>query len=206
MTGLEQVYLGCFILGLLYTLFAAITSGMFGGHDVDVSGHDFHADVGDHSGPHADVDSGLHFSPLSPVVVATFVCSFGGVGLVGTQLFHLGYFSLLLPTPTGLVLAGLVFLFFNKVFSLTQSSSEARVAFLVGKEAEVIVAVPAEGLGEIAYSSKGARYNASARSSTGKPIPKNSLVTIDRVVGTTFYVKPHVDEEFRQMGQQKESE
>lgn len=67
MTGLEQVYLGCFIAGLGYSVFAAFTSGMFGGHDVDVAA-DFDADHGfggdgHDAGMGGDYDPDVSFSP-----------------------------------------------------------------------------------------------------------------------------------------------
>lgn len=208
MTGLEQVYLGCFIAGLGYSVFAAFTSGMFGGHDVDVAA-DFDADHGfggdgHDAGMGGDYDPDVSFSPLSPVVISTFVCTFGGVGLMGTQMFHLGYLSILPATPAGFLVAGFVFYLFNKLFSMTQGSSEVHVVTLQGKSAEVILAIPGDGMGEITYSAKGSRYNAAARSISGMDISKNSLVVIDKIVGSTFYVKPHVDEELRKVNQENE--
>jgi len=76
-----------------------------------------------------------------------------------------------------------------KVFQVTQGSSEAIVADLVGVEAEVITAIPAEGLGEIAYNAKQARYNAPARTVDGKSLGPHTVVKIVRVLGGTYFVE-----------------
>jgi len=83
----------------------------------------------------------------------------------------------------------MTFAFFNKIFKITQGSSEPHVQELVGKEAEVITPIPTDGLGEIAYVRRGSRFTASARAEGGVAIPNRSVVTIVRIVGNTYYVK-----------------
>ena len=87
-------------------------------------------------------------------------------------------------------MAGIAFYVFNAMFKKTQSSSESRVATLVGASATVITPIPQYGVGEIAYVDGGSRYTAPARSESGAAVANGQTVKIHRVVGTQFYVVP----------------
>ena len=76
----------------------------------------------------------------------------------------------------------------NTVFSKTQSSSEGRLANVVGTSATIITPIPLDGVGEIAYVQAGSRYTAPARSENGVAVPNGATVKITRIVGTQFYV------------------
>jgi membrane protein implicated in regulation of membrane protease activity len=78
--------------------------------------------------------------------------------------------------------------FLRKLFRATQGSSESRISDVIGIEAEVITPIPENGVGEIAYVQKGARYSAPAREQTGVAIANGRPVKIVRVAGSQFYV------------------
>jgi membrane protein implicated in regulation of membrane protease activity len=88
-----------------------------------------------------------------------------------------------------IIAAGVVWLF-GTVFHKMDSSSESRVATLVGMTATVITPIPANGMGEIAYVQAGSRYSAPARDDRGAPVASGQTVRIVRVVGSQFYVAP----------------
>jgi membrane-bound ClpP family serine protease len=181
------IYLICFGVGLLFTIISAVVSDIFGGGDA-------HADVG--TGGHAEAGfehTGLPgVSPFSPTIMAAFATAFGGFGMILSKIEATQ--SPLISAPLsllgGLVLAGGVFLMFNKIFSITQSSSESRVATLVGMSATIITPIPQHGVGEIAYVQGGSRYTAPARSESGAAVGNGQTVKINRIVGTQFYVVP----------------
>ena len=56
-----------------------------------------------------------------------------------------------LSAVAGLAMAFVTFLLFKWMFKQTESSSESRVASLVGQEASIITPIPENGVGEIAY-------------------------------------------------------
>jgi membrane protein implicated in regulation of membrane protease activity len=190
--SLDLAYLVCLLLGLFYGAFAGLLT-LIGGHDGGV-GHGDHV-IG-HTGSEVDqmghepgtADSGIHMSPWSPIVVTIFLVSFGGSGLSAMQLFGWGMGSLGVAAPSGFVMAGLTFAAFNKIFRMSQGSSEPSIQEIVGKEAEVITPIPENALGEIAYNRRGSRFTAPARSESGGAIAKSASVTITRVVGNTYYV------------------
>lgn len=180
------IYAACLALGLLFTLISAIAGHFFGGHDSpgDV-GTGGHAEAGyDHSGV-----PGLSF--FSPTVLACFVTAFGACGLILTKVEATSnvWISAPISAVAGAVMALLAFALFNFMFKQTQSSSESRVASLVGQTASIVTPIPPDGVGEIAYVQGGCRYTAPARTETGKPITAGKTVRITRVVGTQFYVE-----------------
>ena len=179
------IYAICLVVGLLFTLISAVAGHFFGGHDG--------ADVG--TGGHAEAgfdDAGLPgISFFSPTVLASFMTAFGAFGLIFTKIEATSSVWASAPLSLaggGIVAAGVLWLF-NSMFRKTQSSSESRVATLVGLTASIATPIPANGVGEIAYIQSGSRYTAPARSEKGVPILAGQPVKITRIIGTQFYVE-----------------
>lgn len=193
----------CFISGVGYAVIGALLGGLFGfehggveaGGGFEPAGHDFgtSTDVG---AGHGEAWGGhgpgeVAISPLSPMTMATFSTVFGGTGLILTNMFHQSlYVSLPASVIAGFLVAAAVFSLFYRVFASVQASSEVQMGALVGLTAEVTCAIPADGVGEVAYVTLGGRYTGIARSETGQPIPRHAAVKITRVVGNTVYVAP----------------
>jgi membrane protein implicated in regulation of membrane protease activity len=196
-------YWVCFMSGLAYAAISALLGGLFGfehgGIIGGVGGGDFAHDFGtgvDVGGGHGEALAGASpgeaaVSPLSPMTIAVFSTTFGGVGIILHRLFNQ---PLIVSIPVSLgaafAVAAVVFVFFYKVFQAVQASSEPEVAMMAGLPAEVTVAIPSGGVGEIAYVVRGGRFTAVARSETGEEIARYSHVRIMRVVGNTYYVVP----------------
>lgn len=181
------IYFICFGVGLVFTILSAVLGEVFGGHDA-------HADIG--TGGHAEAGfehTGMPgVSPFSPTTIASFITAFGGFGMIFSKIeaTRPAWISAPLSAIAGLLIAGGVFFLFNALFSKTQSSSEAKVATLVGANATVITPIPQHGVGEIAYVQGGSRYTAPARTESGAAVLSGQTVKINRVVGTQFYVVP----------------
>jgi membrane protein implicated in regulation of membrane protease activity len=214
----STIYLICFLVGLGFAVISAFLSGVFGhfhigvdhsvdvgGHDVDIGGHDVnigdhHLDVGDHGDLSTQNDANTHFSPVSPITIATFITSFGGIGLIMKETLRAPMFlSLPVASGSGFVVAGIVFYFFYKIFQITQASSEPTMESVLDIEAEVITPIPANGIGEISYVVKGSRFTAPARAEEQEAIVKHTIVRITKIVGNTFYVREIPDETLRRL-------
>ncbi|MFH0887893.1 MAG: NfeD family protein [Planctomycetota bacterium] len=198
MAALEIVFIGCFFLGLAYAVISAIFGGIFGGGEggAEAGGHfDIDHDIVGHIDTSGGEDTGtIHFSPLSPVVVAMFITAFGSMGMICLKVFKwTPYPSLAIAVLTGVVIAAITFFLFMMLFRATQGSSESKIGEMLGQEAEVITVIPADGLGEIAYVSRGTRYTGPARSAYKNEIKSHSVVIIEKIMGNTFYVKPTED-------------
>lgn len=209
---LEGAYLACFVLGLGYAVLAGIFSAVSGhggggapdvdigadtsaggqinlggGHDI-VAGHDISSgEVDGHA--IGSVEQGTDFSPFSPPVLAITLMSFGGTGIIFTSVLTWELWSLIPASASAVVMGGATFLLFWAIVRKVQASSCPKMAELIGIEAECTTPIPQDGVGEIAYVARGARFNARARSESGKPISSHAIVTITKWVGTTAIVK-----------------
>lgn len=178
-----MVYEICLVVGLVFALLSAIAGHFFGGHDGDI-GTGGHAEGGlDNSGI-----SGI--SIFSPTMLATLVTAFGAFGMIFQNIPATSspWVSAPLAGASGLGVASSVFWLVNLMFKKTESSSESRVASLVGQVASIVTPIPENGVGEIAYVQGGTRYTAPARANGGKPVLAGQSVKITRIVGTQFFV------------------
>jgi hypothetical protein len=211
------VYLILFLVGLGFAIVSFILSGLghlgtghavdTGGHDVGVGGHDIdtgghNVDIGHHDlDAHAhDSSSGIHLSPVSPITIAMFITAFGGIGFIFQQLPGGSlFFSLPIALISGFAIAAGAFYVLYKIFSITQADSNYSRESVLDLEAEVITAIPADGVGEIAYTAKGSRYSAPAMSEERKAIPNHAVVRMTKVVGNIFHVREIPEEELRRL-------
>ncbi|HMT19947.1 MAG TPA: hypothetical protein PKE20_01665 [Promineifilum sp.] len=107
---------------------------------------------------------------------------FGGVGLLGLLLFDLTPdTSVLVALGFGLV-AGFIAL---ALFARPSSHGETEEALIdfdaAGRRAEVVIAIPAVGLGEIVFVNGTDHVHLGARSAAGLAIPAGAVVVIERV-------------------------
>lgn len=201
-----SVYWICLVVGVGYSLIALAMGGIHGvaGSDGGMGhGGDFNHNYGmggAHGQGHGsangyDSSSGTEmvFGPFSPLVIAFFLTCFGGVGVLLAPHFS-PIIAMLLAFISGIVLAYLLIYSFNKLLGALPSSSEIKLASLVGLDAEVTVALPPTGVGEIAYVAMGSRNVAPAHNDTDTTIPRFSSVRISRIVGNMFYVVPSDEE------------
>jgi membrane protein implicated in regulation of membrane protease activity len=179
------VYSICFGIGLVFTIASALMGHFFGGHDA-------HTEIG--TGGHAEAgfeQTGMPgIAPFSPTTISCFVTAMGGLGMIFSSVAATRSFWISAPLSIlgGLAIAAGVFLLFESVFRKVQSSSESRVAELMGRMATIVTPIPPAGVGEIAYVQAGTRYTAPAREERGLPVASGQAVKIVRIVGTQFYV------------------
>ncbi len=165
--------------GVLLLLSMLLVGELFGGdhelsHDMAV-GHDV-----DHSGGP---------SIFSTRIIAAFLTAFGVGGVVGR------YYGLSHPVSSGIgvvfgvVMSSVVYQFAKILYS-QQASSELHMSNLVGTTAEVSVAIPANGVGQIVVYSRGERTEHIARAAGGSAIMRGAQVTIMSVGGESVTVTP----------------
>lgn len=189
---LNCFYLFLLMLGVFYALFLLITGGLHSIHmpslDIDLGGGHLpgpaHVDIGGGAGHDVSLVS------LSPISIAAFVTSFGGIGLI-TSL-GLGWDSInsaVAAVVGSIVVALLSHFAFFYLFIAPQASSALKVSDIIGRTAEVTAPIPGNSVGEIAYVSMGERHTATARSSSGQPIPRGATVVIETITGTVVGVR-----------------
>jgi membrane protein implicated in regulation of membrane protease activity len=174
------IYAAIAFLGFVFLLVMLFVGELFGG-DHDVGGHDggFEHAGGDVGGP----------SVFSSRIMAAFLTAFGVGGVVAR------YYELSHPLASGVgilagvVMAGLVYQFAKILYS-QQASSEVQMSRLVGQSAEVSVAIPAQGVGQVALNVAGERTEHLARSKDGRPVARGAEVVITALRGDSVIVSP----------------
>ncbi len=170
------IYFLCFIIGLGYAILVGISGHLFGGDAADA---------------HMDVGTDLPITPLSPTIIATFLAGFGGGGWLANSHLQLSLGKgIAVAMFTGLLLSGGTFLAITLLFRSTQGGSEYSLDSMVGKVVQVITPIPENGTGEIALTAKGTRIHGPARCVDGCAVGRDRAVTIIRVVGNVYYVRP----------------
>jgi hypothetical protein len=79
---------------------------------------------------------------------------------------------------------------FIYVLSPSKSSHFSLSDDAAGREAEVIITIPGNGRGTIAFDNVSGRITLGARSATGKQIKRGEFVTIERIIGRIAVVQP----------------
>jgi membrane protein implicated in regulation of membrane protease activity len=199
---LNCIYFFLFALGVGYAIVAAVMGGLshidLPGVDIDIPGIDLHPGEPDihlevpfvHDISH-DVDHPeVGLSPLSPITIATFITTFGGVGMMMNSLIAFSpLLGLLVATVSGFVVSGAVFLLYARVVTTVQGSSEVQMGELVGMTAEVIAPIPEGNVGEVALVARGARVRSAARSADGQAIRRGTMVEIVEEAGNVVIVR-----------------
>ena len=89
----------------------------------------------------------------------------------------------------GLVMSTIVYQFAKILYS-QQASSELHMSGLVGTTAEVSVAIPAGGVGQVVVSAAGERTEHIARAADRKAIGRGAAVVITAIGGDSVTVAP----------------
>src|SRR5436190_1333929 len=161
-------------IGFLFLLFMLFAGEIFGG-DHDIGAHEI-------AGSHFEGDHGGGPSIFSARIMSSFITAFGVGGVVG-RYYHLTHPAASgIGVVTGLVLSSLVYQFGRFLYS-QQASSEVRMVSLVGQQAEVSIAIPAGGVGQVALAFGGERSEHVARTADGRPLRRGAEVVITGVRG-----------------------
>lgn len=181
----QNIYLLCFLVGLLFTLLS-----LFFGHHHVGHGADSHIGTGGHAEAGYENSGMPGVSPFSPIIICCFLTAFGGFGIIFSDIHATSnvWVSLGLALFAAVLIASAVIWGLGLMFHKTQCSSEVRINTLVGATATVITPIPASGVGEIAYIQAGSRYTAPAREEKGRPVSNGQTVKIMRVSESQFFV------------------
>ncbi len=200
---LNYIYFFLFALGVGYAIIIGLMGGLSHVHtpeiDIDIPGIDLHPGGPDlhlelpfaHDASY-DVDHPeVGLSPLSPITIATFITSFGGVGLLINNLFPFSQIiGLFIATVSGVLLSGSAFMLYAWAVREIQGSSEVQVGEMVGLTGEVIAPIPEDNVGEIVLIVRGMRARSTARAADGQAIPRGAMVEIMEEVGNAVIVRP----------------
>jgi membrane protein implicated in regulation of membrane protease activity len=174
------IYAAIGIFGFLFLL-VMLFLGDLGGGDHEIAGHEVSLD-------HGDADFGGP-SMFSARIMASFLTAFGVGGVVAR------YYSLPHPAASGVgivagvVMAGIVYQFAKILYS-QQASSQISMTTLVGQNAEVCVAIPAGGVGQVTLTYGGQRSDHLARAADSQAVSRGTEVVITGLRGDSIVVTP----------------
>jgi hypothetical protein len=115
----------------------------------------------------------------------------GAVGLLALLVFRLSpAVSFVWASGAGLVAGALAEIILVYLPSRRQREEASLAIDADGREARVVIAIPASGLGEVAYQDGAETIHLGARSATGQPIDRDSRVRIERVASRVAIVRP----------------
>jgi membrane protein implicated in regulation of membrane protease activity len=168
-----SVFLAIAAVGFIFLLISLIFGEIFehfeGGLDHEL----------DHGGP----------SFLSVRVLSVFVTAFGGAGAVGIQYGLSVLESSGVGFGSGVFFATLIYLFARFLYG-QQASTRVMSSDLVGKTARVVVAIPADGVGQVRCQIGEEVIDKVARSRGAEAVPVNTIVTVEETLGEVVIVRP----------------
>jgi len=194
-------YLICFAVGFFFSFFSFLFGG--GGrmgrlHMPHFHGHPGHLPAGHGpaggghargmgSAPHAQSNA---VSPFNFATFTAFLAWFGGTGYLLTRYSGLWIgFGLLVAASSGLVGAGVVFLFLSKVLMSSEESMDPSDYEMVGVLGRISSPIREGGTGELIYTQMGTRRVCGARSEAGSAIAKGAEVVVTRHEKGIAYVR-----------------
>jgi membrane protein implicated in regulation of membrane protease activity len=172
---LDLVYAAIVIISFLFAFLSLIGAGLDQIFDFEIG---------------SDGEGPFDLVGISPFSAAVFGSAFGLTGLITHLWLDMEAIpSILWATGVGIVFGGAAQVLFLYVLSPSKSSHFSHEKDSVGREAEVTVAIPSKGLGQISYTNVSGRVRLGARSESGEEIETGELVVIKRIVGRVAVVE-----------------
>ena len=132
---------------------------------------------------------GQGVSPFKPMIIATFLTIFGGIGLLLSPHW-LWIFSVPMALLAGFLSAFLLFRLVYVPLHKLQSKGVVEKQGLVGLTATITESIPEGGFGKIKYvTADGNSYSAPAKSEDGNALPRGTDVQIMYIERNAFFVK-----------------
>lgn len=133
-------------------------------------------------------DSGLDFGFLDSRVLAVFITAFGGFGAIAIQMGFGAVVGSLAGLLGGVVFA-LVVSLFGRFLIAQQASSTVTDDDLIGRTAQVTVAIKPREIGQISVRVGDERVEKVARSKDGEEIKSGTLVRVAAIAGDSVIVE-----------------
>lgn len=125
---------------------------------------------------------------FSTRIISVFITAFGGFGAIATDQGASPLAASAIGAVAGFLLAAPVY-FLARFLYGQQASSENRAQDLVGRVGRVVVAIPAGGVGQVRCTIGEELVDKIARGRESDPIPENTSVVVEEVVGETIVVR-----------------
>jgi len=175
-TALTFVYIGVLILGLIVVLLSwlALARSFTAGSQTQ-----------------SPAASGRVLMQAAGLSLGVAALVFGAVGLLTERALAIGSISSVLWSLAAGLLAGfIVQLILTRHLDHRFAEDETAMIEMVGSEAEVVIPIPADGVGEVVLLDDSGSTHLGARSASGDPIERGTVVIIERVSHRIAIVRP----------------
>lgn len=161
-------------VGFIFLLVSLIVGDIFDalGFDLDAGG-----------------DGSTDFGLLDSRVIAVFITAFGGFGVIGAQMGYGAVACSLIGLLGGAVFGGVVSVF-GRFLIGQQASSSVTDDDIIGRSAQVTVAIKQGTVGQITAKIGDERVERIARSKDGGEIAAGSIVKVESIIGDSVIVIP----------------
>lgn len=181
-------YLICFALGFAFSLLSFLLGGLHWHLPHGWGGPHLHAGPHVHAGH--GVGHGAEAAFFNPVTLAAFLAWFGGTGYLLTRFSTVWLtLGLMLALASGLIGAGIVFLFLSRVLTSEEENLDSADFDMVGVLGKLSMPIREGGTGEMIYSQAGTRRSCGARAEDGSAIAKGTEVVVTRYEKGIAYVR-----------------
>jgi membrane protein implicated in regulation of membrane protease activity len=161
-------------IGFLFLLISLVVGDVFEAVGFDLDG---------------GADGGTDFGLLDSRVIAVFLTAFGGFGVIAVQNGFGAVGSSIAGLIGGVVFAAVVSVF-GRFLIGQQASSSVTDEDLVGRIAQVTVAIKPGAVGQITAKIGDERVERIARNKDGSELAVGTIVKVDAVVGDSIIVVP----------------
>jgi membrane protein implicated in regulation of membrane protease activity len=138
---------------------------------------------------------GQDFGLLDSRVISVFLTAFGGFGAIGT-LWGNGALASSAFGLLGGVIFGAVVYYFGKLLYSQQSTSSVTAEDLIGRTAQVTVAIHPNQLGQVTFTIGEERVEKLARSADNSHLEVGTIVKVDAFAGDSVLVRADKGEGF----------
>lgn len=192
-----KVFEICFYTGVIFTAASFILSHIsdithIGGH-IDAGNVDTDVQIDAHTDSNIEIHTeGVHFftvSPLKPIVMASFVTVFGGIGMICLNCGLAAGTAAIVAASSGFAVAYVLYRFVVVPLYMAQNTSAVSQKELVGSIARTTLAIKGGNFGRIKYQVYGNTYSAPAKSVKGEDIMRGANVVIIDIRKNIFYIK-----------------
>lgn len=139
--------------------------------------------------------SGDDFGLLDSRVISIFLVAFGGFGAIGA-FWQLGALPSSLFGLFGGIIFGAIVYYFCKLLYNQQSTSSVSSEDLIGRTAQVTVAILPNQIGQITFIIGEERVEKLARSADNSPLEVGTIVKVDSFAGDSVLVRADKGEGF----------
>jgi membrane-bound ClpP family serine protease len=176
----EQVFLGCFLFGFIFSLIGVLA----GSSHLHIGHHHF---FGHH---HVGGDHGGFGEKFNAGTIAAFLTWFGGAGYILSSWGRVGMaLVVLIAVVAGLVGAAIIFVVIARVLAPGDQPLDPADYRMIGALGTVSSPIRPNGTGEMIFVQQGRRAAVPIRSEDGNAIPSGKEVVVTRYEQGIAYVR-----------------